>query len=250
MGDLALPVAAASAEHLASAIKTTKATPGTVRSGGVVGAVVSVVTDDMDPNGPPLAATNESGGKLAGGARVQCENLPDGRWVVTSLLNAEASRQLGTVRDSTANVAFSYEVAAGSVIARGAYPDYYALVGTIDGAGDGTTTFGVWSGKGRTVVGVGTGAGLTARARGTDFGVETVTLTAGQSGVPAHFHSHSHTYGSQTSAPGGGPNIAALPNLGSGATSVSAVNNAAANAASSHENMPPSSPLYRFVTVL
>jgi len=50
--------------------------------------------------------------------------------------------------------------------------------------------------RGRVVMAAGTGAGLTARTLGTLVGVESVTLTAAQSGLPAHNHtqnSHTHT---------------------------------------------------------
>lgn len=52
--------------------------------------------------------------------------------------------------------------------------------------------------RGRTIVGAGTGSGLTARTLNSTFGAETVTLSAAESGLPAHNHStvdggHNHT---------------------------------------------------------
>lgn len=63
--------------------------------------------------------------------------------------------------------------------------------------------------RGRFVVGVGAGAGLTSYAQGATGGLEAVTLSAAQSGVPAHGHGASsattdinHQHSGSTSDPG------------------------------------------------
>ena len=54
-------------------------------------------------------------------------------------------------------------------------------------------------GRGRTSIGSGTGVGLTARTLGSTGGSETHTLSAAESGVPAHSHTlGSHTHGMQS----------------------------------------------------
>jgi hypothetical protein len=55
--------------------------------------------------------------------------------------------------------------------------------------------------RGRTIIGAGTGAGLTARTLGALVGVESVTLSAAESGVAAHTHGtsgHSHSVSAHT----------------------------------------------------
>lgn len=74
----------------------------------------------------------------------------------------------------------------GSVISRTTYAALFAAIGTVWGAGDGTTTFGIPDMRGKAPIGVGTGTGLTARALGAYLGTETVTLTTAQ--MPAHSH--------------------------------------------------------------
>ena len=142
------------------------------------------------------------------------------------------------------------------------------------GNGDGSTTFNLPDLLGRVPMGAGTGTGLSARTLGTELGVESVTLTSAQSGVPAHSHdntvalsgdgAHAHniktrrvtstthdhdntetTVGPST-APGSGGNVgttqtdAALSRGHSHTVSITNVNNTAADAASSHENIQPS----------
>ena len=91
----------------------------------------------------------------------------------------------------------------GAAYLRSAYPALFSEIGTTYGAGDGSTTFNVPDFRGRAPIGVGTGSGLTVRARGDKVGVESVTLTALESGVQTHNHglaSHTHTMGSHTHA--------------------------------------------------
>lgn len=82
------------------------------------------------------------------------------------------------------------------------YAGLYAAIAERFGSGDGVSTFNVPDYRGRALVGTGTGTGLTARAVADAFGVEAVTLTAAQSGMPAHMHTIAATTGSTT--PGGG----------------------------------------------
>ena len=88
-------------------------------------------------------------------------------------------------------------VCDGSAISRTTYATLFAAIGTTWGAGDGSTTFNIPDLRGRTPIGAGTGSGLTARTLGDNLGAEThdhggnsgeVTLSAAQSGLPAHTH--------------------------------------------------------------
>jgi len=65
----------------------------------------------------------------------------------------------------------------GAAYSRITYAAAFAKVGTIHGAGDGSTTFNVPDYRGLTLVGAGTGTGLTARTLGAKGGTETHVLT-------------------------------------------------------------------------
>lgn len=156
---------------------------------------------------------------------------------------------------------------AGQAVSRTTYAALHALyaaAGYPYGAGDGSTTFNVRDMRGRAAVGLdnlgGTDAGRlsVANTLGGTGGAQTVTLTAAQSGSPAHAHpitdpGHAHP-------PGGGGSFVELVGGGSGNVQTGAgssivltnqiltganttqitVNNSTATAASSaHDNMPP-----------
>lgn len=93
----------------------------------------------------------------------------------------------------------------GQAISRTTYSSLFAVISTTYGVGDGSTTFNVPDLRGRTVAGLdnmgGTDAGRlsTANTLGTSTGTETVTLTSGESGVPAHSHANTLTNNAVTS---------------------------------------------------
>jgi microcystin-dependent protein len=104
------------------------------------------------------------------------------------------------------------------------------VIGTAFGVGDGSTTCNLPDLRGKFALGV-----SGSHARGTAGGVETVTLTAAQSGLPGHTHGytgHSHTTVLRTSTGANTGNAAADGSLTTDA-------NAAAPASAAHENMPP-----------
>jgi len=76
----------------------------------------------------------------------------------------------------------------GSAVSRTTYSALFAVIGTTYGAGDTTTTFNLPDLLGRVPMGAGAGTDLTARTLGAELGVESVTLTAAQSGSPSHDH--------------------------------------------------------------
>jgi microcystin-dependent protein len=96
----------------------------------------------------------------------------------------------------------------GQAVSRSTYSALFAVVSTTYGVGDGTTTFNLPDLRGRGIAGAdnmgGTDAGRLSLANtlGTSGGSETVTLTAAQSGVPAH--SHANTVTNNTVSTGAG----------------------------------------------
>lgn len=167
----------------------------------------------------------------------------------------------------------------GTAVSRSSYGALFAYLGTAWGPGDGSSTFNLPDLRGRAPIGVGAGSGLTARALAEVGGVEAVSLTGAQSGVPAHQHAvgglsaalnstavtindpgHSHadvapsggtapaSTGADFSATVGPPGNT-TGSAGTGMTAAvasGAVNlsgsvdaNSPADAASPHQNMPP-----------
>lgn len=135
----------------------------------------------------------------------------------------------------------------GSAVSRTIYSTLYAAIGDTWGAGDGSTTFNLPDLRGRAPIGAGTGTGLSARTLGGTVGAETVKLTAGESGLPAHTHAFSNvltnpeTVARRTVSSGSG---ATNHLYSSGATSrantTGAVSGGAKDATSAHNNMQPS----------
>jgi microcystin-dependent protein len=127
-------------------------------------------------------------------------------------------------------------VCDGSAVNRADYPLLWQTLGTTWGAGDGTLTFNLPDLRGRVPVGTGQGAGLTARTLAGTGGVESVTLTAAQSGLPAHTHNPLSGTGfigsGSTLSTTAGTQAAVLSTTGS-------VTGGAKDATANHENMPP-----------
>lgn len=138
----------------------------------------------------------------------------------------------------------------GQAVGRTAYAALFAAIGTTFGAGDGSTTFNVPDLRGRVAIGVSSSHALASTG-----GAETVTLTAAQSGVPAHKHSPAslsfcvvealsgdHTQRTQvaTSSSSSRYAVTAKSSSSSYLSSVAATaNNTTANATSAHTNMQP-----------
>lgn len=108
-------------------------------------------------------------------------------------------------------------VADNRAISRATYAEYFGLVGTAWGSGDGSTTFNIPDMRGRAAMGAGQGAGLTNRSVGTKVGAETHQLGTGE--LPAHNHGvtdpgHRHRFNSADAGVGTGAALARIPTYG------------------------------------
>jgi microcystin-dependent protein len=133
----------------------------------------------------------------------------------------------------------------GQAVSRTTYANLFAVISTTYGSGDGSTTFNLPDMRGRAVAGVdnmgGTAASrltstvLTAsNTLGATGGTQTHTLTAAQSGVPAHSHPISVANVSNFTG--------IIGSTGHGGTvtyTASTDNNTAANASSAHPITQP-----------
>lgn len=90
-------------------------------------------------------------------------------------------------------VPFGYLREDGSVVSRVTYGRLFEAIGTLYGAGDGTTTFALPNSKGRVDVASGQGSSLTDRTLGQTGGEENHLLTSGE--MPSHTHTqNAHTH--------------------------------------------------------
>ena len=115
-------------------------------------------------------------------------------------------------------------IADGSAVSRTTYASLYAAIGTTFGTGNGTTTFNLPDLRGRVPVGKNTGTFATLGATG---GEEAHTLSAAESGLPAHNHGvtisdpgHNHTQNAHYHTSLSGTNF--ITDLGAGTQVVTA----------------------------
>ena len=131
----------------------------------------------------------------------------------------------------------------GSAVSRTTYAALYAALGGASspyGQGNGSSTFNVPNLKGRTIVGIDTGQ-TEFDVRGETGGSKTHSLSAAESGSPAHQHKM-NAYGSSAEASGYGLTVTSgfanrvmVTSAGNGDTSA----NTAAAASSAHNNLQP-----------
>lgn len=144
-----------------------------------------------------------------------------------------------------ASTPLGYLLCNGAAISRTTFAALFTAIGTVWGAGDGTTTFNVPDLRGRAPVGAGQGTGLTNRALAANGGAETVALTAANNGPhthsivdPGHFHG-ANAYFNNGFGPG--LNAALDPNAPGYNTlsSVTGVTVASSGSGTAHDNMQP-----------
>jgi len=173
-------------------------------------------------------------GKVSGAAITSLTSVPSGAGLLPPLNGGVPS---GAMMEWPAAVAPSgYLLCDGSAVSRVTYAGIFAVISTLFGAGDGSTTFNLPDRRERVAVGYKSGS-TEFGTLGQTGGAKTVTLTSAESGLPAHTH--------QEQSLGGGTNIGwgVQGNAGSGDAVqegyVYTKANAAANAASAHNNIQP-----------
>lgn len=179
---------------------------------------------------------------------------------------SQGSEAPGIVKDFAgpeANVPSGYLLCDGRALSRTTYAALYAAIGTTHGSGDGSTTFNIPDARGYTSAAPdnmgGTPAGrLSGATLGAKLGVQSVTLTSAQSGLPAHSHSassstdgnHTHSQDATTmlqdSEGGGtirGTNPASLGGTtgaaGAHSHTITVNSNSAQGASQAHTNVQP-----------
>lgn len=141
----------------------------------------------------------------------------------------------------------------GQAISRTTYAELFAVIGTNYGSGNGSTTFNVPDKRGRVSIGkddmggtaanrvtnTGTGASnIDGKTLGASGGVDRHTLTADESGLPAHNHTVNWIQSTNTTTGGGATRITNIAAGGSsGGTFV--VVNSAQNASQAHPIVQP-----------
>lgn len=145
-----------------------------------------------------------------------------------------------------------YLLCDGAAVSRTTYSALFTALGTTYGVGDGSTTFNVPDLRGRVVAGkddmggaaasriTSGGSGITGTTLGATGGTETHTLTAAQSGLPAHNHGSPEPNGfiidttwaanGSWSYPSSGTALGSYANTG---------DNSDADASAAHQNVPP-----------
>jgi microcystin-dependent protein len=95
----------------------------------------------------------------------------------------------------------------GAAVSRSTYSDLFAIIGTIYGAGDGSTTFNLPDLQGRVIMGQGGSVALRTPSDleniGDTFGSQTHTLTVNE--MPSHSHSYSFRMGLESGRSGSDP---------------------------------------------
>lgn len=130
-------------------------------------------------------------GSPSGSAVVACsDGVSTFKATVSQVVALASGVPAGTILDFAGSSApAGYLLCDGSAVSRSTYSDLFAVINTIWGAGNGSTTFNVPDLRRRATVGSGgTGSAALANTVGSVGGAEAVVLTGQQSGVPEHGH--------------------------------------------------------------
>ncbi len=182
-----------------------------------------------------------------GNRAVQTDHLRDASVTQAKLATSAISALMpaGTVVPyAGTSTPANWLLCAGQAVSRSTYSTLYSALGTTYGTGDGSSTFNLPDLRGRTVAGKdnmngsaasrltsGSAASIDGATLGTAGGAQEHTLTAAQSGLPAH----SHTQGVVNNNSGGIEDNA--PSNGASFTTTGTVASAPASAA--HTNTQP-----------
>lgn len=105
-------------------------------------------------------------------------------WQIMSQIPSERAGRIALYAGS--NLHTGWFRCDGSAVSRTTYSTLFAVIGTIYGSGDGSTTFNLPDFRGRVPVGEGSGAGLTTRALGSKAGEENHILTVSELAPHSH----------------------------------------------------------------
>ena len=193
-------------------------------------------------------------GKVAGSALYDLSETPSGAGVFPAVNVAQSlASGFGLFYDGTriaasqatqipagsvipfagATAPTGYLLCDGSAVSRSTYAGLFTIIGETYGAGDGSFTFNVPSLGGK--VPVGKSAEAEFNVLGETGGAKTVTLTAAQSGLPAHTHTDA-MYNANGWATGDGVQASAQVSEAGNLTTDA---NVAANASEAHNNLQP-----------
>lgn len=167
------------------------------------------------------------------------------------------------VESGSATVEPGFLLCDGSAVSRTTYSALFTKIGTIWGAGDGSTTFNVPDLRGRATIGSGTGSGLTARTVGQQtIGEENHVLTVAELAAHNHTinisdpgHVHAPAVGPSYITTGGGSGVLSagsdLP-IATSATTVSKVTGITATSTNNgsgtaHNTMQPSAVVTKLI---
>lgn len=145
-----------------------------------------------DSNTVDLVANPEPLGTVPAPATGAPRNSASIRAMAQKLLNmiagaVQVASPTGMVAAIAGNAAPSgWLLCNGQAVSRTTYAPLYAVLGTMYGAGDGSTTFNLPDLRGRVLLGAGQGVGLTNRALGATGGAEAHALSIPE--LPAHNH--------------------------------------------------------------
>jgi len=147
--------------------------------------------------------------------------------IVNNILNAAPIGASYDFAGAAGEIPVGWMQEDGTAISRTTYSKAFAVMGTVFGIGDGSTTFNLPDSRGRSTVGAGAGTGLTARVLGEIGGEETHSLTTPE------LAPHAHTIPTVTA--GGG----ATGFITSTGISSAPINTSTKGSGTGHNNMQP-----------
>ena len=186
-----------------------------------------------------------------GNRAVQTNHLRDESVTQAKLATSAISALMpaGTVVPyAGASTPANWLLCAGQAVSRSTYSTLYAALGTTYGTGDGSTTFNLPDLRGRTVAGKdnmngsaegrltsGSAAAIDGATLGAAGGAQEHTLTAAQSGLPAHTHGTGMRLSNSTHSNGSGNTPSTVDDL----LNTSGVTGGSQSASSAHTNTQP-----------